>query len=251
MGQSFSARHAIVVIACIGIFFSNSALAYILPSTAILESVRARRAALKYDTLIVHGRALDPDTNIAKKRVWRALKSKTGLRTEYKSTTDTQVDLITQGKQYKFTDGKPPLKGTNAKSALETVFLIDSSKDENGARALRALKTYKVKTKTVSLNRLNKEIVWVIGAKPGDLDSPQVWIHKELRVPVRFIYQDPKTDEKVEIRWLGYGSAQTGEWHPRQIDTLKDGALTDRLVFHRVEVNPKVDTALLNIPTQK
>jgi len=222
-----------------------------LPSGAILESVRAKRADLKYDTLIVHGRALDPDTNTVKKQVWRALKNKTGLRTEYKSTTDTQVDLITHGKQYKFTNGKPPLKGTNAKSALETVFLIDSTKDENGIKALRALKTYKVKTKTVSLNRLNKEIAWVIGAKPGDLDSPQVWIHKELLVPIRFIYQDPKTDENIEIRWLGYGSEQTGEWHPGQIDTLKDGKLTNRVMFHRVEVNPKFDTELLNIPTQK
>ena len=221
-----------------------------ITASAILESVKSRRTALKYDTLIVHGRALDPETNIAQKRIWRALKSKKGLRTEYKSQGETQISLITQGKQYNFSAGKPPLKGTNAKSALETVFMIDSSKDENGSRALRALKSYKVKTRTVSLNRFNKNIVWVIGAKPGDLSSPQLWVDKTLRVPVRFIYQDPKSDETIDIRWLGYGSAQTGEWHPRQIDTLKI-ELTNRLVFHRVEVNPKLDSALLNIPTQK
>lgn len=251
MRLSFSARQVSVVVACIGTISSHSALAYILPASAILESVRAKRASLKYDTLIVHGRALNPETNIAEKTVWRALKSKTGLRTEYKSGSDTEVDLITQGKQYKFSADKPPLKGIDAKVLMENVFMIDSSKDDNGLRGLRALKKHNVKTRTVSFNRFNGEIVWVIGAKPNDLTSPQLWVHKNLKVPVRFIYQDPKTDEQIDIRWLGYGSAQTGEWHPRQIDTFKNGTLTHRLVFHRVEVNPKLDATLLNIPTQK
>jgi len=227
---------------------SSASLAYILPASAILSGVGARRKALDFDTLVVRGKLLNPQTNVSEKTVWKLIKPGQGIRTEIKGPHTTQVTLLTQGKRYEFSPGTPPGKGVILKPSLDLDFLAATEGDSAGKRGLAFLKSHKIDRKIVSLSRMNRRLIWVIGAVEGDHESPQLWIDKNLKVPVRLIYSDKASDEKIDIRWLGFGSPQMREWHPRQIDTYKNGALIERLVFHRVIINSSVDSALLAPP---
>jgi len=45
-----------------------------------------------------------------------------------------------------------------------------------------------------------------------DLNSPQLWIDKDLRVPVRLIYTEKDSGDKIDIRLLGFQSDVVGRW---------------------------------------
>ena len=231
--------------------YAGNGLAYILPASAILESVGERRKSLGYEALVLRGRSLNPSTNISEKSVWKLIKPGHGIRTEIKGTHSTEISLLKDKKRYKFSPGVPPLKPKKLKASLELDFLASNKGDAGGKRGKALLRAHKIDGKIVSLSRMNKRIIWVIGAHEGDHESPQLWIDKDLRVPVRLIYNDEASGEKIDIRWLGFGSPQTREWHPRQIDTFRNNKLVERLVFHKVMVNPSVDADLLSIPKSK
>jgi hypothetical protein len=227
---------------------SGASLAYILPSSAILAAVGARRKALDFEALVIRGKLLNPQTNVPEKTVWKLIKPGQGIRTEIKGPHTTEVTLLAQGKRYEFSPGTRPGKGLILKGSLDVDFLAATQGDSAGKRGLSFLASHKIDRKIVSLSRMDRRLIWVIGALEGDHESPQLWIDKNLKVPVRLVYNDKASGEKIDIRWLGFGSPQTREWHPRQIDTYKNGALLERLVFHRVIVNPSVDSALLAPP---
>jgi len=230
---------------------SSAGLAYILPASAILESVGERRKALGFDALVLRGRFLNPKTNVTEKTVWKLVKPGEGVRTEIKGPHTTQISLLKNKKSYKFSPGVPPQKGVPLKADLELDFLASTKGDPGGKRGRAFLSAHKIDRKVVSLSRMNKRIIWVIGALEGDLESPQLWIDKALRVPVRLIYGDETSGDKLDIQWLGFGSPQTREWHPRQVDTYRNDELVERLVFHKVMINPSVDAALLTTPKIK
>ena len=230
---------------------SSVGLAYILPAGAILESVGARRKALGFDALVLRGRLLNPKTNVSEKTIWKLIKPGKGIRTEIKGPHTTQITLLKDKKRYEFSAGAPPRKGEKLKASLDLDFLSATQGDVSGKRGRAFLSAHKIDGKLVSLSRMNKRVIWVIGAHEGDLESPQLWVDKSLRVPVRLIHTEESSGDKLDVRWLGFGSPQTREWHPRQMDTYRNGELVERLVFHKVLINPTVDADLLNPPKIK
>jgi hypothetical protein len=231
--------------------FQATASAYILPASAILESVGTRRKELGFKSMILRGQRLDPKTNGMTKTIWRLIVPGQGIRTEFKSADTTRVQLLVNRKRFEFTNGNRPLKGKKIKASLELDFLAATSGDSGGKRGLTFLKAHEIDRKIVSFGRMNKRVVWIIGANSDDQESPQLWIDKNLRVPVRLIYTEKTSGEKIDIRFLGFGSPQTREWHPRQVDTFRNNELVERLVFHRVSINSSVDFALLAAPKTK
>jgi len=54
----------------------------------------------------------------------------------------------------------------------------------------QALKRLGINSSIVSLGRMSGRVVIIIGAAPGDLEQPQLWLDKELLLPLRFIGPD-------------------------------------------------------------
>lgn len=225
----------------LGVTAATPAFAFVLPTDAILSNVARRRAQMTFKTLALHGRAkagAEPE-----REVYEVLNRK-ARRREVKGETGSLVELVRGGSRWLYRPGEPQPKPERV--ALPhplDVFVVSGS--ETDAEAL--IRAYDIDPKLVSLGRFEKRVVYIIGAKPWEPDKPQLWVDKELMVPVRTIGKDAK-GQLVEYRTLGFDSAQTNEWYPQRIEHWENGKLLETITYHRVELDPKVDPNLLEAP---
>lgn len=224
-------------------FAASNALAYVLPAEAILSSVARRRESARFTSLVLEGIRRKGGSNTAEERVWEAIVPGAGHRIEIRGPEGTTVILTAGTRRWTWREGERPTQ-TKVRPTLVTAFLGDT----DGKREAGFLAAYGIDSEVVSLSRLEKQIAYVIGAKPWELDKPQLWIDKNFRVPVRLIEVDPKSRELVDTRLIGYGSAQTGEWWPRQIEVWKNGQLLEETTYTEAKVNEPVDPALFKPP---
>lgn len=74
---------------------------------------------------------------------------------------------------------------------------------------------------TVSLSHLDRRAAWVVGARPRDLDRPQVWFDKESNRVLRVI---GRYDGRLwDVRFSQTSSLATAHRLPRQIEVYRDG----------------------------
>jgi hypothetical protein len=73
------------------------------------------------------------------------------------------------------------------------------------------------------LSRLSDRVAYVLGAKPRDATSPQLWLYKDNAAPARLIAQGG-----ADLRLLQYGSPAAAEWFPRAIELWTAGQLAAR-----------------------
>lgn len=221
------------------------ASAYILPADAILGSISRRREGLAFKSIVVTGTTkkgvLGPELD-----VWEAIVPGGAHRREIRGGEKTEVILTVGPRRWTWRDGEKT-QAVRIKPDPIVTFLAQTTADTRGdGRAL--LEAYDIDGDIVSLSRLDRTIAYVIGAKPWELDKPQLWIDKSYRVPIRLIEVDPKTKEIIDTRYIGYGAAQTGEWWPRKIEVYKNGQLVEVTTYVDVEVNEPLDKGLFTPP---
>jgi hypothetical protein len=73
------------------------------------------------------------------------------------------------------------------------------------------------------LSRLSDRVTYVLGARPRDPNSPQLWLYKDNNAPARLIAQGG-----ADLRLLEYGSPAAAEWFPRVIELWDAGQLAAR-----------------------
>lgn len=225
------------------------ARAYVLPGDAILASVAKRRQTLGFNSLVLEGHRGTADAP-NKEKVWLAIRPGLGYRLEAKSGEQTDVTLVLGKKIWTYMEGGPAGAGERLRADLVRDFLGSTDKDSGGKRGLAFLDAYGIDDEQVHLGRLEGRVAYVIGAKAGDMSKPQLWIDKDLRVPIRLIEVDKASKKITDTRLLGYGSAQTGEWYPRKIEVWRDGQLISRTTLDVAKVNTPVDDGLFKKPTR-
>ena len=117
-------------------------------------------------------------------------------------------------------------------------------------RLLAVLKREGIDSSVVTLGRQKGTIAYVIGGKAQDLQVPQLWIEKETFLPLKLVLPR-KVDgklERLEVRWLEFGSSTTGEWFPRVLEIWRDGQRLERSEVTKVQVNKKVPETLFALP---
>jgi hypothetical protein len=78
-----------------------------------------------------------------------------------------------------------------------------------------------------ALARIGDRAAYVLGAGPGDLTRPQLWIYKDTHAPARLI------EGGLDLRFLEYGNPAAADWFPRVIELWEGGQLSAR--FEAVE----------------
>jgi hypothetical protein len=229
------------VLASIAALAPLPAAGYILPAEAILSSAARRRDSLGFKTLVVEGFRRRGTAGTADERVWEAILPGTGHRQEVRGPDGTTVTLTLGQRRWVFREGQ---KSAPAKIRPSLVVSFLAADDKNDTRGFLA--AYGISGETVSLSRLDKQAAYVIGAKPWEPNRVQLWIDKTFRVPVRLVEQDGK--DLIDTRLLGFGSAMTGEWWPRQIQVFKNGELIETTTYTEVKVNEQLDPALFKPP---
>lgn len=227
------------------VLLPSSARAYILPAPSILSIVAKHRARLGFKSIVATGK-LRTGSGPAKD-VWMGILAGRGHRTEVKTSDGTKVTLTTSdNRRFAFDLGSPAGAATRVKDDLFTNFLARPKIDPGGSRGVLFLKKNRIDDEVVSLGRHHRRVVYIIGAKPWETDRPQLWIDKELMVPVRLITLDGGQIRDLQL--LEFGSGLTGAWLPRRIEVREGGTLIEATDFESVTPNGKIDEGLFSAP---
>lgn len=114
-------------------------------------------------------------------------------------------------------------------------------------RLIGAFKGLGVNVEVVSYARFDGRVAYLIGSKPWETDKPQVWIEKDTYLPMRVVTFQKQSDgsvQKIDLRYLGWGSPVGGAWYPQTVEVWKADKLVRRSSTQNVERNVAVDATL-------
>ncbi|MEL6186963.1 MAG: hypothetical protein AAFU79_20245 [Myxococcota bacterium] len=219
----------------------SNASAYLPHSTVVLERVASRRADLAFRTVVSDGYL---DTDAGPVPIWMALRAGRALRIEVRKPEGTEVELRVGRDLYRITPGATSNpERLRADPFLE--LLGDVRKDPGGRRGLALLARMGIDPEVLTLARFDGRPVFVIGAAPGELDRPQLWIDKQYLVPSRWLLPDG-TGRLEDVRLTGYHVPTAGPWFPERMERWRGEQLLQRVTFTRAKLNARVEPRLFS-----
>lgn len=124
------------------------------------------------------------------------------------------------------------------------------SRWDAGERLQKSLKAMKVNVDRVSFQRFSGAVNYVVGAKPGEKDKPQVWFDKDSLLLTRIIRPESRASGKkvlVDIQLTGWGSPEAGNWFPKTVEIYEDGKLKERWVTVSADRNKNLGAELFEV----
>ena len=226
---------------------TSQALAYILPAQFIMRLLADKVSRLKIEDVSMKLESQEGSESTAER-----LYLKRGERARLVSGSDETVIYVEN--EGKISDLKAgALKGrTDVLAAL--LFPAGKNLDERSLRSVNILESAGIDTSVVSLGRLDNRTVYIVGAKTSESGKPQIWMDKELFVPVRSIlFTGPgATGDKIEKRYLDYANLKPksleSEWFPSIIKTWKNDELIKEQVIVEAKTNQKLPESLFRAP---
>jgi len=89
--------------------------------------------------------------------------------------------------------------------------------------------------------------MYVVGAKPGDLKTPQFWIDKERLYFVRMIQPSEKQPDHIQdSRFVDYKQVEGGGWLAEHVELYVDGKLVFEEKYSDVKINPPLKEDLFD-----
>ncbi|MFP3981056.1 MAG: hypothetical protein ACLFUY_06655, partial [Desulfobacterales bacterium] len=100
-----------------------------------------------------------------------------------------------------------------------------------------------------SLGRMDKDLVYVLGARYPDKSRQQIWVDKASFRPVRWIVtpaEDPKSPPVHEIRYLEW-QQKGGTWYPGTIEFYENGEKTQTMAVQQFWADSEISAELFDI----
>lgn len=89
--------------------------------------------------------------------------------------------------------------------------------------------------------------VYVVGAKPGDLQSMQFWIDKERLYFVRMLRPSEKQAGAVQdVRFGDYKQVEGGGWLAEHVSIVADGKVVFEEIYSDIKINPPLSADLFD-----
>lgn len=184
----------------------------------------------------------------AEERTW--LRNRGDLRNELDLPAGTRVLLRTEKKKkVQEVEGSEHIDGDFPD--VVTHFLAGGAplvERQLSQRIVDDLRKWKVDLDRVSYGRFQGRVVYIIGAKSGELDKPQIWLDKDSLLLLRVIQLRPTPNGEGKLRHdihlSGYGSPEGGNWFPKVVEVWRNGELHKRSVTREVERNPNLSDDL-------
>ena len=122
--------------------------------------------------------------------------------------------------------------------------------DERIERLLGLLAQVGVDTSVTALGRFDNESVYIIGARPFETESPQIWVGKDRLQPVKTVlFTGPgATGDRVEYRFLDYGGSSAGGWFPGIIELWIGDQLVKKQTVAEARTNQDLPETLFEVP---
>jgi hypothetical protein len=88
---------------------------------------------------------------------------------------------------------------------------------------------------------------YVVGAKPGDLQTLQFWIDKEHLYFVRMLRPSEKQAGAVQdVRFQDYKTVEGGGWLAEHVAIVADGKVVFEELYSDIKINPKLSEKLFD-----
>jgi hypothetical protein len=242
-----------------------TASAYLVPAPGILKSYAMEREKMRIQRLMVRGQTtfygdeakaaitgfksvdLSGETtlnvSLAYKTADEKYAGRCAIEVQAPSGVPAEAGTISNvGGRLKVVG--PELLSQKVQAALVCPLLFQKSNVRGDAAPLLLtfLESVGVDTSIESLGRYEKDIAYIIGAKPRDLTKPQFWVTKDAYRPQRLF---GRYEGRIfEVRLLDYTLVNTNEWHPREIDVVQGDALLSKFIAEKAEPNVKISDAI-------
>lgn len=216
------------------------------PAT-IFDKAAQMRVNEGIDSLVVEGRRLVEGQAVP---MWQGFRSGEAHRMELDLGDTREVTLVKGRRRWHFEVGAaanpPPTTPERIRPDVWLTFVMHQQRDPGGRRGRAFLQAHGIDESLVSLGRQDRRVVYIIGAKPWETERPQLWLDKELLLPVRLRYQDG--EDWRETRLMGFDSPITSPFFPRRIEHWKNGELIEVFEVDRVEPNAPLDDRRFEAP---
>lgn len=156
-------------------------------------------------------------------------------RLERKTPKGVYVEVSDGAKRVSVSEGKTGPVEPDPRP-LERLLFTGASKDE----LTRAAIAFGIRPDVTGLGRVNGHVAWVIGAKEGDIVSPQLWIDKDRSYPLEL--RDPRS--KRIVRFEGWGEPGGAGAVPTRVTVLRGDDVVESLKVEEARLKPKLEADL-------
>ncbi len=231
---------AILIAAC-----PSSASAQINNGQQLIAAMHARYAQSWYRTVTFQEDAITRNDNgTVKKEIWyESLLLPGKLRINKGSPNSGNGAIFRNNSLTSFVNGKPT--GTRPFVHMLLVLGFDVYRQDPELTIAEA------KNQGFDLNQIHQEVwrgrvVYVVGAKKGDLKSRQFWIEKNRLLFLRLIEPDPRDPAKLDDqRFSDYRRLHTG-WIAAHVEFLTNGQNVFTEQYFNIQENVKLDPAIFD-----
>ncbi len=155
------------------------------------------------------------------------------------------ADIYVDGAFHRFEDGQPAGRLATVHAVLVTGFDVYAQDPERTIAQLEEL--------GIDLERITEftgkgRSVWVVGADPGDSETPQMWVEKDRLLCVRVLSRRPYGMLDVEMG--GYEPLGEG-WIATELVFKRNGALALREDYAEFRTLDGIDPALFDVTELK
>ncbi|MBA7565910.1 hypothetical protein ES708_07596 [subsurface metagenome] len=130
-------------------------------------------------------------------------------------------------------------------TVFPTIFFQSSVED-----LLNTLNFLGVDTQAVTIDRIDRKVVFVVGRDLAEGPGSRLWMERERRLPLRFVGVGISGGEAVVLRaeYRDYRQVDEELWFPGKIEYYKDDVLWIVSILHNISVNEKLSETLFRIP---
>jgi hypothetical protein len=244
-------RAARILAASAVVAMALPAMAYLLPSAAVLRHLGQRRESLELTALEASG-TLTADGPFAERlnaalgrppgggatvqaRFLMKVPGRCRLEVTGASPAESPFVALRDGKL----SGQGGLDADPSSVALLRALctLLGTSTAGDASAAYSAALTRRgVALAEESLGRFDGRVAYVIGGKAKD-PRPLCWVDKDGFQPLRLLAVEGGTLQ--DVRLLGWGSPTGGDWFPRAVEEVQGEQLRLRFTTERVTPNPR------------
>lgn len=224
---------------------ASSASAQIKSGEQLLTAMHARYAQSWYRTVTFQQETVrHNDDGTIKKEIWyESLLLPGKLRIDIGSPASGNGYVFRDNTLTSFHDGK--IVGTRPFVHMLLVLGFDVYRQDPSITISQA------KDQGFDLDEIHQDVwqgrvVYVVGAKKGDLKSKQFWIEKGRLFFVRLIEPDARDATKVDDqRFSDYRRLPIG-WIAARVDFLSDGKTVSTEQYFNIKANVKLDPAIFD-----
>lgn len=217
-----------------------------IKTTADLVSAMQKKYAKSWyqtATFVQKTTNIDKDGNRKVETWFEALSVPSSLRIDFTPVKDGNGILFTDRKIFSFKDGKQ--ESTRAFVHPLMILGFDIYKLPAGD-VMETLKGLKFDLSILREDTWQGRAVYVVGAKPGDLHSPQFWIDQKNLYFVRLLRPAGKDGAQTQETQFNKYQRLGGGWMAPEVIFKVDGQVRTTEEYSEMRANPPLDTKLFD-----